>query len=165
MAQASSIASFNPAAELRFVGQGYELRIPVPDGANAEERRDRLKADFLNTYEATFGRRIEGVPIEMMNLRLFGRGPRNDIHCVPVASGTGDVLKGRRPVYFGGAGDFVETAVYDRERLRAGAVIAGPALIEETDTTIVVPPEAEGSVLDDGSIIVETKFTTRAGTV
>ena len=112
----------------------------------------------------TFGRRIEGVPIEMMNLRLFARGPRNDIHCVPVACGAGNVLKGRRPVYFGGAGDFVETAVHDREQLQAGAVITGPALIEGTDTTIVVPPEAEASVLDDGSIIVESNFTTPAGT-
>ena len=112
----------------------------------------------------TFGRRIEGVPIEMMNLRLFARGPRNDIHCVPVASGTDDVLKGRRPVYFGGAGDFVETVVLDREQLRVGVVITGPALIEGTDTTIVIPPEAEGSVLDDGSIIVESNFTTPDGT-
>jgi len=163
LTEAGGAISFTAVAELRFVGQGYELRIPVPDGANAEERHVQLEADFLNTYEVTFGRRIEGVPIEMMNLRLFARGPRYDIHCVAVASGTKAVLKGRRPVYFGGAGDFIETAVHDREQLRAGAVITGPALIEGTDTTIVVPPEAEGSVLDDGSIIVESKFTTPAG--
>ena len=69
LAEADGTISFTAVAELRFVGQGYELRIPVPDGANAEERHVRLKADFLNTYEVTFGRRIEGVPIEMMNLR------------------------------------------------------------------------------------------------
>ena len=152
-------------AEMRFLGQGYELRIPVPDDGNAEERYDRLETDFLNTYETTFGRRIEGVPIEMMNLRLFARGPRIDIHCVPVASGTDDMPKGRRPVYFGSVGDFIETTIYDRERLRMGSIIAGPALVEGADTTIVVPPEAEGSVIDDGSIIVETKLPNRAEAV
>ena len=165
LAETGGALSYAAVAEVRFVGQGYELRIPIPDGGNAEKRRDRLKANFLDTYEATFGRRIEGVPIEMMNLRLFARGPRNDIHSVSVASGTDDMLKGRRPVYFDGAGDFIETAIYDRERLRVGAVVAGPALVEGTDTTIVVPPEAEGSIVDDGSVVVETKLTTRAEVV
>ena len=73
--------------------------------------------------------------------------------------------KGRRPVYFGSVGDFIETTIYDRERLRMGSIIAGPALVEGADTTIVVPPEAEGSVIDDGSIIVETKLPNRAEAV
>ena len=163
LADAGGELSFTAVAELRFVGQGHELRIPVPDGANAEERLDRLKVNFLKTYEATLGRRIEGVPIEMMNLRLFARGPRNDIPYVPGASGTDDALKGHRPVYFGSASYFIETAIHDRERLRAGAAITGPALIEETDTTIVVPPGAEGTAQDDGSIIVEAIFTTQVG--
>jgi len=63
-------------------------------------------------------------------------------------------LKGRRPAFFAERGGFVETPVYDRYRLPAGAVLAGPAIVEERDSTAVVAPDATASVDPFSNLVV-----------
>ena len=63
--------------------------------------------------------------------------------------------KGRRPVYFAEAGDYVDCPIYDRYALAAGVAFAGPAVIEEFDSTTVVHPGFSVSVDDVGNLIIE----------
>jgi N-methylhydantoinase A len=66
----------------------------------------------------------------------------------------GNALKGRRPAYFAERGGFVETAVYDRDRLAVGDEIPGPAVVEEEGSTLVVGPDTAASVAPTGNLIV-----------
>jgi N-methylhydantoinase A len=67
---------------------------------------------------------------------------------------SGSARKGRRPAYFAEAGGFVSTAVFDRARLRNGEMVHGPALIEETESTVVVGPAARVVVDGTGNLIM-----------
>jgi N-methylhydantoinase A len=69
-------------------------------------------------------------------------------------SGEAGALKGRRPAYFPEAGGFVDTAVYDRERLGVGDELAGPAVIEEEGSTLVIGPGGRARVAATGNIVV-----------
>jgi N-methylhydantoinase A/oxoprolinase/acetone carboxylase beta subunit len=75
-----------------------------------------------------------------------------------VAAGTAatdpHALKGTRPAYFAECGGFVDTAVYDRERLAAGDEITGPAVIEEAGSTLVLGPSAAARVAASGNVVV-----------
>jgi N-methylhydantoinase A len=73
----------------------------------------------------------------------------------------GTALKGWRDVYFPAAGGTVETAVYDRYALPPGALIAGPAVFEENESTFVVGPSSTATVLPDGSIDQNTELRRR----
>ena len=67
----------------------------------------------------------------------------------------GSTVKGRRPVWFREAGGFVETDVHDRYAMQPGVPVAGPAIVEERESTFVVPPGARCAVAADGSLNVE----------
>lgn len=75
-----------------------------------------------------------------------------------IAAGTADpspALKGTRKVYFEEAGDYVDCVTYERSRVAAGNVISGPAIIEQMDTTTVLPPGETAKVDRFGTLIVE----------
>ena len=94
-----------------------------------------------------------------MNLRVSALG-LNEPLVLPTgrATGTdpGGVSKGTRPVYFEGTG-FVETAIFERDRLGAGMVVAGPAVIEEQTSSNVIPPGTKAEVTTDFGLIVRLK--------
>ena len=93
-----------------------------------------------------------------MNWRLTARGPRPGLRITAAETAAGvphDAQKGTRPAYFGESRGFVETAVFDRYRLGPGAVIEGPAIVEERESTIVVGPGARAGLDGSLSIVVE----------
>ena len=140
--------AFNHIADLRYRGQGHEIQTTVPDGPYSDASRTPFEEAFQAAYERIFGRRVENVPIELVNLRLFVRGPRLEI---PIISGGttrrgGLARKGERPVYFGDVSEFVPCSIYDRQRLQPGDKLEGPAIIEEDDTTVVIGPGSFGVV-------------------
>jgi N-methylhydantoinase A len=118
--------------------------VSLPQGRFVPEDRPRLEALMRNEYERVFGRTVHGVPLEIVNLRLDARATRGDraIDFDHASGADGSAVKGSRPVYFDEAGQHLETAVHDRIRLRPGEALSGPAVIEEKDTTIIVPPGA-----------------------
>jgi len=144
-------------ADLKVKGQTYELSLPMPGkGAVDAPAIAALLESFAKLYRARYAFFFDGEPIEIVNLRLaaLGRNPpvglaRPD----PAGPDPAPALKGRRPVYFEGP-DFIETAVYDRDRLRPGNRIAGPAVIEEETSSTLVPPGTAALVLDDGGLSI-----------
>ena len=100
----------------------------------------------------TEGRTVEvrGVPAARMReiARFYW------VERIAPAAGGGDAVKGTRPVYVPEARDYVDATVYARARLAPGAVIAGPAVVEEEGSTLVVGPDGTGRVADSGNLIV-----------
>ncbi|MBL8386165.1 MAG: hydantoinase/oxoprolinase family protein [Burkholderiales bacterium] len=133
-------------AAMRYLGQGYEIDVALERAAIARADTAALGAAFARTYERLFGRVEDGVAVEVVSWRLGVHGPRPQIalaasrDAAPARAGT--AIKGRRAAWFAAAGGFVETTVYDRYAFAPGSTAAGPALFEERESTLVVPPGA-----------------------
>jgi N-methylhydantoinase A len=126
-------------AEMRYAGQGYEIRVPV----HAGRWPDTLIGEFTRTYRALYRRSGPEVGVEVLNWRVVSSGPAPAVSLRPAAPVLpGDARKGTRKAYFPAAGGFVDTAVFDRYRLGPGDRIDGPAIVEERESTVVVPPGA-----------------------
>ena len=127
----------------RYVGQGFQVEFAVPPGAMEAGDRVALRIAFERDYLASFGRVEQSAEVEIVTwmVKVLGPDPR---FALPRESGPGrtaqDALRGRRPVYFREGRGHVDTPVYDRYLLPAGAVCTGPAVVEERESTLVVPP-------------------------
>ncbi|WP_410600665.1 hydantoinase/oxoprolinase family protein [Amycolatopsis sp. lyj-90] len=138
-------------AEMRYSGQGYEIRVPVEPGNWPESLVDA----FTGTYRTLYRRTGPDVAIEVLNWRVVSSGPVPEVTLkLAGAVAEGDARKGSRPAYFPAEGGFVDTAVFDRYRLKPGDRVAGPAIVEERESTVVVPPGAHCVVGDDASLVV-----------
>jgi N-methylhydantoinase A len=130
---------------MRYVGQGHEVRVPVPAGMLTDAVP--LAAEFEREYARLYGRVGPSVPVEAINWRIVSSGPRPPLELARAHLGNGaEVLKGTRRAWFPSAGGFVETPVYDRYGLRLGTTFAGPAIVEEREATVVVWPGQEVTV-------------------
>lgn len=150
------------SAEARYAGQGYELSVGLPPGELRPEDMVRLRAAFDRAYAARYGYGNPAEQVEIVNWRLSAIGPGRRLE-LPRYSRRGSLdaaLAGRRPAYFPEKGGYVETPIYDRDRLFAGALLHGPAIIEERESTTVLPPGCGGHVDERGSLVVEVSAWT-----
>jgi N-methylhydantoinase A len=94
--------------------------------------------------------------VEVVNVRItaVGRGSKPSFPPLPV-SGDGEALAGRRDVYLSDAQRSVSCPIYDRDKLRAGQTIAGPAIVEEYASTTLLFPGDTGRVAPTGELIIE----------
>ncbi len=148
-------------ADGRYAGQGFNLLAALPpgpyDGANTNATRDALQGAFEKSYREKFAKTPPAIAVEFINIRVSVAGAIADAAAVRQSSrspATGEPLRGRRPVYFQEAGDYVTTAVYDRSALSAGTTITGPAVVEEAGSTLVIAPGATAVVAAGGNIVV-----------
>jgi len=132
--------SYERSADMRFVGQGHEVSVPLPDGVLGEHHLPEVAASFEQVYRALYGRKGPDVPLEVINWRVVATGPHPDSDFrLPQDSADPDrALKGKRPAYFPEFGRYIETPVYDRYALKPGEVFEGPAIVEERESTLVV---------------------------
>ncbi|MCP1336968.1 hydantoinase/oxoprolinase family protein [Futiania mangrovi] len=129
-------------ASMRYQGQGYEVDVPMPEDALDGGLQPKLKAAFEKAYGDLYGRIEAGMPVEVVSWRLIVASPYPDLkpQAADVQGGDiADALKGTRRIYDGEARDFVEAPVYDRYKLTEGMTAAGPAIVEERESTLVVP--------------------------
>ena len=140
--QASVTRAIDWAADLRYQGQSHELTLPIGGGPFAADVVERLATAFNGEHARLYGYAADA-PIEVVTLRatarvataqppLDGEAPQS---AISIARG----VKGPRGAFSGALG-FVACPVYDRDLLPEGAAIAGPAIIEQMDTTTVVFP-------------------------
>jgi N-methylhydantoinase A len=135
--------------DLRYFGQAFEVRVPAPEGtvdeAYAAEVADRFHAEHRALYGYDF-RDDPRQQVEWVNLRVTGIGPitRPELREIASADGAGSPVersrRSSRPVCFDADAGYRETDVYWRPDLRAGDVVAGPAIIEEFGSTVPVHP-------------------------
>ncbi len=153
-------ANFLRVAEMRFVGQGYEISVTLPGGPYEKSSLDALKRAFFEAYGASYGDRAfeRADPVEIVHFRLAASSPIGAMSKSRAAAGGNDgsaALKGLRKVYFPETKGFVDCPVYDRYQLRAGDAFAGPAIVEERESTVVIIPESSAKVDGAGNIVVE----------
>jgi N-methylhydantoinase A len=143
------------AADARYVGQGYELTVPVPAGRLDAAALASVRARFDEIYAARYGYAAPDEPIEIVTWKLsaVGGAPRVSLAKAPVTSDR-DPRTGARAAYFPECGGFVETPVYDRYALTPGTAITGPAIVEERESTTVLPPGAAAVVDAHANLIV-----------
>jgi N-methylhydantoinase A len=143
------------AADARYVGQGYELTVPVPAGRLDAAALASVRARFDEVYAARYGYAAPDEPIEIVTWKLsaVGGAPRVSLAKAPATSDR-DPRTGARAAYFPECGGFVETPVYDRYALTPGTAITGPAIVEERESTTVLPPGAAAVVDAHANLIV-----------
>ncbi|HEX2892315.1 hydantoinase/oxoprolinase family protein [Vineibacter terrae] len=126
--------------DMRYRGQGYEIEVVLPDSDGRLTGVADLPGLFNHEYARIFSAAQLNEPLEIVNLKVEALGPRpamaKGCHLAGIASGAR--LKGSRQVYRPEADDLVDCPVYDRYALRPGDVVAGPALIEERESTCVI---------------------------
>ena len=147
------------AFDMHYVGQTHTVSVPVPvaleNGAVALTEAI-AQAAFEAAYQASFSRLLPGIPARIVNVRTaaIGRRPAFDLRALAPAPGAGAAEpRETRPVWFDGA--WHDTAIYARLDLPIGAVIAGPAVLEQPDATTVIDPGLVARVDEFGNIIVE----------
>ena len=141
--------SYERSADVRYVGQGYEVRVPLPAGTLGEESRAALVEAFETVYKQLYGRIGPNVGLEIMSWRLVVSGPRPTLRLRAEGpdSGTAEqALKGARRVYHPEWREYRESPVYDRYRLAPGATFVGPAIVEERESTVVIGPDARCTI-------------------
>lgn len=151
---------FVRTADVRYFGQAFEVRVPVPDGALDQAALDQVAATFHAEHRALYGYDFAGdshQQVEWVNLRVSGIGPikRPDIVAREVTGG-GVVpeARSRRPVCFDAAQGYVDTPVYWRPELAPGQVVDGPAVIEEFGSTVPLHPGFTARIDAFANIIV-----------
>ncbi|MBS2552807.1 hydantoinase/oxoprolinase family protein [Catenulispora sp. NL8] len=135
---------FKRSADLRYFGQAYEVRVPVPDGDFAADAAEKVVEAFHDAHQAVYGYSFRGddrQAVEWVNLRVTGIGPiqRPRIAEVPARPDGGSPIPVEtRKVWFGD--EPVDAAIYDRRMLRRDDVITGPAIVQEYGSTVPVHP-------------------------
>ena len=144
---------FERSVDARFVGQGSENNIPIPEKSFIGLDRRILRQRFDEKYKALFGRTYPESPVEFINFKVRASLPERLLTLPKIDQHSGtveDAVKGQRPAFSGLVKDFIPYTVYDRYRLPAGAEFAGPAIIEERESTVIAGEDARISVDDYG---------------
>jgi N-methylhydantoinase A len=144
-------------ADLRYVGQAFEVRVPVADGELDAEACDAVAQAFHAAHRQLYGYDFADDPrqaVEWVNLRVSGIGPirRPDmVQLEPEDGGTDRAVTGSRRVFFD---DWVDTPTYNRPDLAPGDVVHGPAVIEEFGSTVPVHPGFAATVDPYGNLLL-----------
>jgi N-methylhydantoinase A len=128
------------SAFMRYRGQGHEIAVPVPTGIYRAEDAGVLLTAFEAAYRALYSRIIPGVEVEILSwvVLLSGPAPNEATAAPPLPAASHPAPARRRAVFDPDSGDFIEVAIYERAALSPGALIPGPAIIIEDETSTVV---------------------------
>jgi N-methylhydantoinase A/oxoprolinase/acetone carboxylase beta subunit len=153
--------------EARYLGQGYELRVDVGSGAIDDAWAERLRADFHDIHEREYSRRFEDSDIEVPNIRVRGIGLMPELETPEVEAGEESpeaALRHEGDAWFLVDGELTEvsTRYYDREALKAGNRLSGPAIVNQYDSTTVIPPGIDAHVDRFGNIVIEVGASAEA---
>ena len=151
-----AVADYEWQADLRYVGQNFELILPVDEGRLEAKSLAVLQNRFHARHKDFYGYDIPGQPVELVNLRVSVTVRRERPRTETLAPGAAATAAetGRRPVWFADTG-FVDTPVLDRDLLQCGAAFTGPAIVEQMDTTTVIPPQAKVNLDAGGYLHIE----------
>jgi len=145
--------------DMHYLGQTHTVAVPLPVAADAQGVNESVvRKAFEAAYSASFSRLLPGLAVRIVSLRVaaIGRRPAFDFSVfAPDASNTLEAAKaGSRNVWF--LGGWRDTAVWSRLALPAGAMIDGPAILEQPDATTVIEPGHVARVDRLGNVIVES---------
>ena len=143
--------------EMRYRGQGYEIEVPAPPGRPDAAWLDALIAAFEEVYRAWYRHVPRGLPMEAVTWRLRAQSPAPSLP-PPGSRGAPTIAEGRAADLDPLGAGLRAVPVWDRYALGPGFRTAGPAVIEEVESTLVVTPAFEATV-DDGLDVALTRRT------
>jgi len=128
------------SAFMRYRGQGHEIAVPLPTRTYRDEEAAQFHSAFEDEYRRLYHRVIPGVEVEVLSWVMLLSAPRPAEREHVVATPEPYIPRPlrSRPVFDPEAGEFIEVAIHRRRDLRPGAVIRGPAIIVEDETSTVV---------------------------
>ena len=151
-------AEYHRHADARYVGQGYELRIDMPGGKIDESSLQNSLNQFHQLHENEYGHSFPDSPVELVNIRITGVGLMTKIEMRPKStkgSLTNALIKIDNTFFrIGEELKTIPTSFYHREKLPLDEVISGPAIVLQTDTTTVVPPDCIFSQDGSGTLLI-----------
>jgi N-methylhydantoinase A len=158
---AASAVVLERFADVRYVGMASELNVQVPGGTLSEANMGAALDAFHEAHDRAYGYSYKGEQlVEIVNIRVSGTGPTDVIEPTEADLVEGDgssARTGERAVYFGPDDGSPVCALYDRSKLSAGEKIVGPAIVEQYDSTIVVPPWADAKVDGYRNLVIERR--------
>ena len=142
--------------EMRYLGQGHEISVPLPEGELKATDAKKLRADYESRYEQQFGLRIPDVPVEFLTWSVNVSTIAEDVKTKSeLKQKTNATSNGEREVFDPAAGRNESIPLYKRKNLQAGMHLAGPALIIEPQTTTLVPRGWQCGVTAAGHLLLE----------
>ncbi len=144
-------------AEMRYVGQSHELTVAIPSGSLGRDELNALIRSFHHAHEQAYGYQVESEPTEIVNVRVTAIGTIAKPRFPEVresSDGSLGALKGKRQVYFAETNGFVDCPIYDRYKLGFGDRLSGPAVVEELDSTTVIQPHYQSTVVRHGNLVL-----------
>lgn len=144
----------NLVADMRYIGQNYELGVVVPGSRSLElPGEEALRQMFFDEHLRAYGHFDPDAPVEVINLRLSALGKLRHIETAALKEKTAGSQTGSRTIWFDESGG-LESAVWHRNALVPGAIVPGPAVIEQFDATTLVPPGAAAKIDEAGNMII-----------
>jgi len=141
--------------DLRYLHQGYHLTVDGPDGEITQTHKQPIKAAFDDLHRRTYGASAPEEDAELVTLRVVSEVPVPHLRLPRIAAGrVADARIGERPLYDLTSAEFANAYVYDRARLGADDRIAGPAIVEQYDSTTVVLAGQALTVDDFGNLLI-----------
>ncbi|WP_068166289.1 hydantoinase/oxoprolinase family protein [Rhodococcus phenolicus] len=156
--------SLERSVDCRYVGQGYELRVPAPDGEIDDVWVKTVAEAFHEAHGRTYSQRFDDKPVQLINIRVTGVGAVPHVRITEIDKGAADcsaAIKTMTRALFWrdetAAPQWIDTPVYDRSLLLAGNTIEGPAIVEQFDSTTIIGMNQHATVDAVGHIIIERK--------
>ena len=151
---------FDRSVDARFVGQGSETTVSIPEKSFTKVSRETVRKRFDEIYKRLYGRTYPDSSVEFINFKIRASLPERLLRLPkidPADKGTSldDAVKGQRQAYSGLVKDFIPYTVYDRYKLFPDAKFQGPAIIEERESTVIVGEDASVSVDEYGFLWIE----------
>ena len=148
---------FQRLAECRYHGQGFELRAQLPEGRLTASNLAAVVASFHQQHRLDYGYHFEDGEVELITVRVIGREDVAPLKVARVDKAEGSDISGAflysRPTTFDD-GQTADTPRYDRNRLRAGQQVAGPAILIQHNSTTLLPPGYVAAVAEFGNLHV-----------
>jgi N-methylhydantoinase A/oxoprolinase/acetone carboxylase beta subunit len=152
---------FERSLDMRFVGQGSEINVPVSSGDFSQWEKGKVRRLFDEAYEKLYGRTYPESEVEFINFKVRASLPERLLQLPKIQRAEGQnlgrAIKGQRPAYSALAGDFIPYAVYDRYQLFPGTQFRGPAIIEEKESTLIIGEDGRVSIDDYGFLWIDLK--------
>ncbi len=149
------------SVDMRYLGQVFELTVPIDGELGDPEEVRLLERKFEEKYKAAFHYSLPGSRVEIVNFRLTATigdavpGPDNLLK--RISASTEERGEGVRRVFHGSRNEYIEVPVFRNGGVRAGGQIPGPALIDTADTTIFILEDQKGLVDERGCLVIESK--------
>lgn len=146
------------SASAHLVGQGYEIRIDLPPGLIGPDYEQAIRDAFHARYKAEYGYSDPGTVVEVTDWYVVVSLPGSQASTRLVLEGpevAGNPVTGTRQAWFPELGGMTDCTVVDRYRMQPGDRFAGPALVEERESTVVVPPGDTVSLSARGNLVIE----------